>query len=330
MPPEPVTSAAAISALAFKAGGKAVAEQGVALVARKAEKLRTALTGSFKIVSQEITIRCPEQVEIVSIAFEPHAGVAGEKIRFPFGKPHRANLRALNGLADVGPEALVLTDSGFEIRTRGLGTSDLYLLDVEYDIEHQRLVDALVQRDTPVESPKSKSTEYWLHALLKHPEALRSRYGRFDLQDLEFAVDVGIAENVKTVIPQPLIRELEAAVALLEEKDPHKKRLLGDRHVRAMSLRGGDSTMKVLAGLQSVFVPSSFREFVDVKRDFRYGDCERGIFFYDTLPIPTWPRSMKVISRTDLSITHPAAQGKLVYKKDEFQRRIEKLLRIEK
>jgi hypothetical protein len=324
--PDPL-SATGLAALAIKTSERAAAERGVGEVARRAEKLTRALAGGFKIESQEITIRCPEQIETVSIAFEPHAGILGQKVRFPYGKPQRVHLRPLLGVSELDQDAVVTNDSGFELSTRGLGTQ-LYLLDVEYEIQHPRLLEALVQKNTPVETPKTNSSEYWLHAELKHPSALKTRYQRFDLQDLEFAVDVGVAENVKTVIPKPLVKELEAAVALLEERNPFRKRVLGEQHLAAMESRGQESTMKLLGNLQSAFVPNTFRNYLEVKRDFHYGDCERGISLYDTLPIPTWPRSMKVVSRTDLSINRPAAQGTLVYKKDEFQRKVEQLLTV--
>lgn len=310
----------------MKPSAKAAAERGVNEVARRAERIGAVLTGDFRIVSEEITIKCPEETEVVSIAFEPHAGVLGQKVKFPLGKPERAHLRALEGSSEGLQNALAIHDNGFEIRTRGMGSSRLFLLEVEYDIEHPRLLDGLIQRNTPAETPKSKSTEYWLHAELRHPAALKTRYSRFDLQDLEFAVDVGIAENVKTVLPKSLVKELETSVALLESRDKIRKRVLADEHLRAMDLRGGESTVRLLGNLQSVFVPTAFRRFVEVKRDFHYGDCERGVSLYDTLPIPTWPRSMKVVSRTDLSLERPASQGTLVYKRDAFQKRVQELL----
>lgn len=325
MTPEPAT-AATLASLALKPSAKAAAERGVNEVARRAEKLRSVLTGDFRVVSEEITIKCPEETEVVSLAFEPHAGAFGQKVRFPFGRPERAHLRPLEGDPDLFRDALVVHDKGFDIITRGMGSSRLFLLEVEYEIEHPRLLDGLVQRNTPVESPKTNSTEYWLHAELRHPAALKTRYGRFDLQDLEFAVDVGIAESVKTVIPDSLVKELETAVALLESREKLRKRALAEEHLEAMQLRGGESTVRLLGGLQTVFAPAAFRRFLEVKRDFRYGDCERGVSLYDSLPIPTWPRFMKVVSRTDLSLDRPAAQGTLVYKKDEFQRRVGELV----
>jgi hypothetical protein len=317
MTPEPL-SVAALSKVVLGKAGRQAAERGVIEASKRADQLRTILTGNFHVDDQEVTIHCPEQVETVSIAFRAKAGLIGQKVKFPGGRPKRAHLRPLHGLGDVSSSALRVIPEGFEIQTGSLGGDGLYLLDVEYDLESPGFVDALVERKAPIETPRGASTEYWLEAQLKHPAALRPDYGRFDLRDVQFDINVGIAENLKTVVPGSLIRELETAVALLKESDYHKKEALGRAHIVAMHQRGRGSTTELLGSLQSFFLPDNFRHYLDVRQDFRYGDCERGQSLYETLPIPTWPRSMKVISRTDLSLDQQAAHGTLTYKHDEF------------
>ena len=53
----------------------------------------------------------------------------------------------------------------------------------------------------------------------------------------------------------------------------------------------------------------------------------RGGDFYEKLPFPTWPRSMKVVSRTDLNFENPTADGNLIYKKDSFAEEIGKIFK---
>lgn len=323
MTPAPLAAAAA---LVHSSHAKEAAERGMVEVSRRADQVRKILLGEFVIESQEVTIRCPEQVEVVSIAFKAKPGVVGKKVRVGGGKPKRAHLRPLIGLSEAPADAVGVYDQGFEIRTAGLAGDGLFLLDVEYTLSSPGFLDALVDRNVPREAPKGDSSEYWLEAQLKHPKALKVDYGRFDLRDLDFEVDVGIAEHLKTVIPGSLIRELEASVALLRETDTHKKGVLARAHTVAMRQRGSGSTTELLGSLQALFLPDAFRKFVDVRQDFRYGGCERGLSLYDTLPIPTWPRTMKVVSRTDLSLDLPAAHGILEYKKDDFLTRVEQVV----
>ena len=283
-------------------------------------------TGTFHVEDQEVTIRCPEQVEAISVAFNASPGLLGQKVRFAGGKPRRVHLRPLVGLTELTSEALSVTDQGFEIRTSELKGQGLFLLDVEYDLTSPGFLEALVERNVPRETPKGNSTEYWLHAQLKHPGALKVDYGRFDLRDVDFEVNVGIAEHLRTVVPGSLVRELEIAAELLRETDFHKKGALGRAHTVAMRSRGKGSTIELLGSLQGIFLPDAFKRFVDVRQDFRYGDCERGQSLFDTLPMLTWPRSMKVISRTDLSLERQAAHGTLTYKRDEFLARVGEII----
>jgi hypothetical protein len=325
----PVETVGAIAAAASAEKGLALAEKGIKAIGRQAEKINETLRGNFKILNQEVTVRFPEQVQETSVVFEASGGLLGRKIRFPFGRPNRVRLRPVRALSAAMESAVVVHPEGFELDTKGMVSADTYILDVEYGMAEPRFIDALVQRNTPSESPKDKTSEYWLHAVLKHPSVLKLRFGRLDLRDLDFLVDVGIAEHLKTVVPRSLVQELEAGVALLAERNPHAKFRLGRRHAQAMARRGKGSTMELLGSLQTLFLPDTFRTFVDVKEDFHLGECERGVNFYDSLPIPTWPRSMKVISRTDLSLDNPVAKGVLVYRKDDFVGRVRELLRLE-
>jgi hypothetical protein len=309
--------------------GLAVAEKGVEEIAKVATKIDDVLRGSYKILSQEITVLCPEQIETVSIAFEASGGVIGKKIRLPFGKPLRARLRPLRSGENIADNSLLMTRDGFEIDTKGMAGSDLFLLDVEYQIRTPDFVDALVQRNVAREVPKDKEREYWMHAELKHPKVLRTRVGKLDLRDLPFDVDVAVSSDIKMVIPQTFKREIEIGAQVLAEREPHRKALLARAHAAAMRSRGtGRDIATMLGDLQELFIPSTFSRFVDVQRDFRYSECMRGISFYDTLPFPTWPKNVTVVSRTDLNLEKCASEGILVYKKAAFLESVAKVFGI--
>jgi len=67
--------------------------------------------------------------------------------------------------------------------------------------------------------------------------------------------------------------------------------------------------------------PQTFRTFLKVERDFYYHDCLRGADYY-AAPFPTWPKFMIVITRTNLSLNKPAAEGFLDFNYLDFKRRI--------
>ena len=60
-------------------------------------------------------------------------------------------------------------------------------------------------------------------------------------------------------------------------------------------------------------MPGAFSKYVDVLKDFRYSDCYKGKECYE-LPIEIIPKKVNVISRADLTLEKPAAQGTLIYK----------------
>jgi len=320
--PEPLTTAIAATA------GKAVAEKGVREATKVAAKLTEVLVGEVKVLNQEITVHCPEQVEELSIAFQAKPGLIGRKMRFPFGAPRRVKLRPVTALVESAAEFITMTTRGFEINTNHMSEGELYILDAEYDLDTPGFVDSLVQRNSAREYPRDHETEYWMHAELKHPDVLRSAYGRLDLRDLDFNVDVGISEHIKTVVPPGFLYELRTGLELLAERNPHAKAKLGVKHALAMKNRGKGDTMELLSNLQHLFFPSTFSDFLEVKKDFRYSECFRGTSFYDALPIPTWPRTMKVTARTDLSLDACAADGTLVYKRDDFLNSVKRILGI--
>ena len=310
------------------AKGFDLAQKGIAEVAKRAHKLAEVLRGSYKILSQEIVIHCLEQTEEISIAFEAKGGVLGRKVHFPFGKPSRVRLRPLFGLEDVIDALACVLDDGFEIKFPAKGDG-VYILDAQYDLRDTHFVDSLVEKNSAREAPKGKESEYWMHAELRHPKALKTRVGRLDLRDVAFNVDVGVSEDIKTVVPDSFHHELSVASELLSEVEPHRKRLLGQAHTAAKRERSLETNIaKVLGDLQEMFFPSTFKKFVSVKQDFRLAEVERGTSFYEALPFPTWPKSMSVTSRTDLNLDRCAAEGVLAYQKDEFLHKIAKILGV--
>jgi hypothetical protein len=85
--------------------------------------------------------------------------------------------------------------------------------------------------------------------------------------------------------------------------------------------------LDILKELQKLFLSSKFQDFIEVKDDFHYSDCIRGVDIYGTLPFPTWPKSMKVVSRTDLNFDTPATNGTLIYKKGNFITELDKIFK---
>jgi len=106
----------------------------------------------------------------------------------------------------------------------------------------------------------------------------------------------------------------------MAETDPRRQHMVYPqlRELRQLArTKTAGREFKVLVDLESLFFPEEFSKFVDVIKDFRYSSCYKGKEFFE-LPIPLIPKKMNVISRADLTLEKPAAEGTLVYKNSLF------------
>lgn len=298
-------------------------------ILKHSSKIYEAIRSSYKVYPPELVIHCPENIQKLSLAFEAKAGIIPNKIKFPYGEPGRVKVRSLSGMVDLS-DSIRLTENGFELSTKSMSSGDIYLLDVEYEIKSRdpNYLNSLVQRDHAKEVPNEDNNEYWMHAELKHPNVLKTKYGKLELRDIDFNIDVGISEDVNTVIPETFKKELRIGMNMLKENNPHTIQKLGYERIKTMKSRGKNkAAVDSLSDLQEFFFPSKFCQYITVERDFRYSECFRGSKYDDNLPWNlTWPKTMKIVSRTDLNLDNCAAEGTVKYKKRSFIEEITKII----
>jgi hypothetical protein len=207
--------------------------------------------------------------------------------------------------------------------------TELISVSVCYRIEDSSLVDDIVERTKAHEPSGSDKNEYWMHAQIKHPKILESNYGRFDLRDVDVTVDVGVHNELKTNIPTSFIRRLKTFFEIMSETDPRRQYLAIPKLRQLARERTAGKEFKILVDLESLFYPTEFRRFVDVMKDFRYSDCYKGKEYFE-LPMQIIPKKMHVISRTDLTLEKPAAEGVLIYKRNLFIEEIKNIIEFQK
>jgi len=299
---------------------------------KRSKNIDKTLSEEFKIRGKEMRVECPQSIQHYSVVFETKGSrILPKKKKFNFGKVRRVSLRPIMSLQPVS-DAVSYTENGFEINLKKLEKDTLYLLDVDYFIEDRRFIDALVNRNVAKESVGDETKEYWMVAQLKHLDVLKHEFGYIELKDLDFGVDVSVYNEIKMKVPSIFRQQLEIAVKLLSKhhgsRDEQFKLLIQHQqllHARKEKYYG--KIFEILEEIQEIFSPLTFRRFVDVQKDFHYYSCERGKDFYETLPFPTWPKSMKVISRTDINFNRPAADGLLIFKKGDFIDELEKIFK---
>ncbi len=312
-------------ALASKAG-REIAQASIKTLLKKVQRIERGMGNGFQVLNKEIIIQCPEQIHKISMPFRVKSGLfKNRKERFRYGDVRRVSIRSLETSENYTDAISRRPDKGFDINLRKLSKiseTDIFILDVEYNINDSRFVESFVDRRKLRETSSEKRNRYWLHAALKHPSVLKDRGYRVDLRDVDFSVDVGVHQDVKMKIPSIFNQELETIVKMIRETDTHKKVQYARQHAQQRGRGYTGKEVDILNDLQGLFSSHNFQKFISVEDDFEYNDCYRGSDFYDSMPFPTWPKYMKVIARTDLDTDKPASYGQLIYNKHNFQDKI--------
>ena len=309
------------AALIAGAAAKPIIQSVVNKITTRISKIDQNINDTFQIDGREMTVLCPESVQKYSVSLiSKKNSFFHNKARFELGKVRRANIRSLIGLKSI--DAITLTKNGFELDLKKLRPGERYSMDIEYSLDDPRFLESLVNREVVKETPHEDSTEYWLVAQLKHLESLKSDYGRIDLRDIDFNVDVGVHQDVNTKIPDGFKDQVETLSQLTKKKGRSEKFKLFQKLMSIQNKPQGGKEFKILGNISELFSPMSFRKFVDVSQDFHYYNCEKGSNVYD-YSFASWPKFMKITSRTDLGLDKPASKGTLIYKKSDFMSEME-------
>jgi hypothetical protein len=279
-----------------------------------------------KILNQEITINVPESIVVYDLAVSIPSSFRSIRNPIEISAPSIIRLSA----SSLHPFPRTVREATREVvypdghRAYALFPEflppecDLISLTTSYQIDDPSLLDDLVDRAKGHEPSGPEKNEYWMHAQLKHPKALRdSGFGRFDLNDVDVTVDVGVHNELKTTLPPAFISRLKTFFGVMAERDPRRQHLALPKLRQLAKEKTAGREFKILVDLEGLFMPGTFSKYIEVLKDFRYSDCYKGKECYE-LPIEIIPKKVNVISRADLTLDKPAAQGTLIYKNNLF------------
>ena len=294
----------------------------------KSGKIHKSLASQCKVEGHELIVSCQDGMQHNTIALSVEHKPINGKLNINIGRNAPQRIRLVSIYGDDYTEAIIKTDTGFIINTKDIAGDGLYYLRFDYPIDTEKFIDAFVDIRKAKESPSDEKNEYWMHAELKCPQVLKQTYNRVEIQNIDFTVNVGVSSDIKSIIPHTFENELSDSLALLREKNPHEMTRKAMKLAYTKRERGNkkDDVMTVLSSLQRLFESRNFGHYISVEKDFTYSHCYRGMENYGNVPYPTWPLSMSVISRTDLDLNRPAAEGTVIYKKKDFLEEVRKLV----
>lgn len=280
----------------------------------------------FKIENQELTLHAPDRtgsLRIFASVKNNWRKSFAKSIKFQHPEVFRFQVCSLPmGRAET--QAISKIDGGFSLSPANLSDCDALMLDFDFNIQNERFVDALVKTTTKQDT-QDEHDDYWITAQLRHPAALKARNYSIDLRDVDFNVDVAVHQDIKDIMPKPFLDNLDTIAQWIKEHDRNKKLKLSMKHLKQKGVGLAGQEVELLNKIQDVFVPSRFEEYVSVRDMFRLSEVRRGMEFYESIPNRTFPRSMTVVSRTDLNLDTCAADGVVKYNKVDFKDALAKL-----
>lgn len=311
------------------AGAEITAQKVLGKVLEIPEKICHAVQSECKVHHHELIVSCQNNVQQNSLAIEINHKHFNNRLKIDTGRSIRPiRLKLLSQYGEDHSDAISVIDGGFLLDSHKIAGDGVYSLRFDYPLDIKEFLDAFVDIKKAKEAPKENTTEYWMHAELKYPQFLKMKFGRLELEDMDFTVNVGISSDIKDVIPLTFKNEMESSMAVLREPNPHA---IGKKAIKlaySKRARGNkDDVMTVLSSLQKLFEADKFSNFITVGNDFRYSDCYRGIDNYGNVPFLTWPKTMSVVSKTDLNLNRCAAEGMVIYKKNDFIKEVRKVIK---
>ncbi len=230
----------------------------------------------------------------------------------------------LSGIFSIKNDAIYLNTSALE------QYGESFRVTMEYSIERDEAVKNLVYSSAPMDSyidtnSGDENERYWLHAELKTLELLKTIYSAIRIEDVELMVEVAVKEHIRELFSQDIRFELMMMAKFTSSDRNERARAINFRTRHTPKFKG--NLFKVINDLQEILQPSRFRSFLSINgQDFRYNSCQKGVTLADAMEPIYLPNYMNVISSTDLTLNEPAKSGELVYKKEQFKKRIKKTI----
>jgi len=206
---------------------------------------------------------------------------------------------------------------------------DLFRIEVVHRMKDDDFFKGLVRSRASPE-PLRENLKYELSAQLRNPAGLAMGFSEIEIEEFPVTARVHIRNHLDTGVPKYFKELFKIEHEILDEKNPHGHlKIINLQRERARLLKRLGRNTNILEKIQQLAVflaPTNFLNYIDPLElaDFRLHNCEEDEFF-TALGMLALPKTMAVISRTDLTLKRPAAKGTLIYKSGEFEQAVAKL-----
>lgn len=273
---------------------------------------------AFNILNKEVIINATQGSYELNMGLDVHRAMPFSRvIKIPIFNSVKTTLTAYPSFRPIDGSIIKSDSEGLILSLDTIPeATESILLSIKCYLPHNKFIERLIHQTTQTE-PKSDITSYWMTAQFKHFNMLKDKIDAVNIDDLEFAVRVHIQQNIKDIIPQQLIKQLDVGTKLLQTRDREQKQRLAMEHIR-LSKRTNINEHEIIEKIQDLTKPNNFESYLEVKGDFHYYDCmQAGSLF--RIPNFTIPTMMRVVSKTNLTLEEQATHGELQFKKKVFE-----------
>lgn len=241
--------------------------------------------------------------------------------KFPKDKIYSINVYGMNPHPVKIDDAVISMDDHYLLDLSHGIIFDSLSLEVAYRMDEEWLRGLVHARSSP--EPLDNTMKYNLMAQLSNPTDLNLGFSRVDVEDYPITARVHIQESISTNIPKYVTELAKIEAEILDDYDPRHGTKIMQLQRKKAELRthlGKKGLIDKMRELSRFLRPRHFLDYVNSFEDFRLHCCEWGDEYFRTIEMLSFPKSMEITTRTDLSLKKPAAHGYLEYEFGRFEK----------
>jgi len=213
-----------------------------------------------------------------------------------------------------------VSDDILKIDPGDLPSEEEYMVTMRKEnIDDEKLANMV--RVEPSTEPESKggTEEYWLDAYLTDPAIVKDIYDVFEVDGINFDIQVGVQRCFSQSIPSDLIREFERTVELIEASNEGDFREVKKVHqLRKGTQKYSEVDQKSIAAfIESLASAESLRDFISIDDPYERNELEAENYQM------VFPERIRVGVSTKLDLDQQAADGTLKFHKSDYTEYIE-------
>lgn len=285
------------------------------LVGEKTDILRIECMNDLGIYNTTINVQGPFAKWVTKRSFDSKS--------FPKDQIYSIKLLGLKPYPVTISHAIIESGNEYKLDFSKCLDFETLVLEVAYRMDPEWLRGLVFSRSSP--EAIEERLKYNLIAGLCNPSSLEHGFSRVDVNDYPISARIHIQESICTNIPQYVSELARIEAEIQEDYDPRhgtKVHALQMQKAELKTRLGKEGLVIKLRDLGRFLRPMKFLDFVAVHEDFRLHCCQWGDEVFRLFEMLTFPTSMNVISRTDLSLGQPAAKGYLIYESKKFENEV--------